>query len=80
MNWYRAAFSQPQPKKGTDKITAPTLIVWGKPDLYLEEGMAPLASKYVTNLTVKYIEDTNHFVQMDKPDDCNKMVREFLKR
>ena len=77
VNWYRAAFSYPQSKK-MGKITAPTLIVWGKPDLYLDEGMAPLASKYVDNLTVKCIEDSNHFVQMDRPDESNRLVREFL--
>lgn len=79
VNWYRAAFSYPI-KLGSkgNKLTKPTLIIWGKPDHYLEEGMAPLAADYVTNLTVKYIENTNHFVQMDKPEECNRIMREFL--
>lgn len=77
INWYRAAFSQPMNIRG--KIPMPTLIIWGKPDLALEEGMAPLASEYATNLTVKYIENTNHFVQMDMPDECNRIMRDFLK-
>jgi alpha-beta hydrolase superfamily lysophospholipase len=56
----------------------PTLVIWGCKDTALNKDLAALPAKYVPNLTVKYIEDASHWVQMDKPDEVNNYMREWL--
>ena len=76
INYYRAAFSNTQPCRV--KIDVPTLVIWGDPDQALNTELAELAGQYVTNLTVKVIYNSNHFVMIDKPEECNAVIREFL--
>ncbi|KAL4227810.1 Epoxide hydrolase 4 [Mactra antiquata] len=79
INYYRAAFSsmnRPNPKM----VDVPTLVVWGDPDMALNTELAYLAKKYVSNLTVKVIKNSNHFVMLDRPAEVNAAVREFLQK
>lgn len=76
INYYRAAFSIM--KTSQQKIEVPTLIVWGDPDMALNTELAELARQYVTNLTVKIIKNSNHFVIFDTPKECNAAIHEFL--
>ncbi|XP_053405218.1 epoxide hydrolase 4-like isoform X1 [Mercenaria mercenaria] len=77
INYYRAAFSSSiRPCK--TKINIPVLVVWGDPDEALNTELAELAGEYVTNLTVKVIRNSNHFVNVDRPNECNAVIREFL--
>lgn len=57
----------------------PTLVIWGCKDTALNKDLAALSVKYVPNLTVKYVEDASHWVQMDTPDEVNNYMREWLK-
>lgn len=79
INYYRAAFSSSSRPCKT-KIKMPTLVIWGDPDMALDTELAELSGEYATNLTVKIIHDSNHFVLFDRPKEFNKAVREFLKR
>lgn len=77
INYYRAAFGNIA-KVSKTKINVPTLVIWGDPDTALDTELAHLAGEYVTNLTVKVIENSDHFVQVDRPKECNTVIREFL--
>ena len=61
------------------QIETPTLIIWGKKDLALNYELAPLAKEFIPNLTVKFVENGTHWVQMDEPEETNRHMREFLK-
>ncbi|XP_046582077.1 epoxide hydrolase 4-like isoform X2 [Haliotis rubra] len=77
LNYIRAMpRTVPPPQK---KIPAPTLLIWGCKDGAIERGLAPLAEKYTGSLTIKYVEDASHWVQMDCPDVVNTHMREFLR-
>ncbi|ESP03583.1 hypothetical protein LOTGIDRAFT_224222 [Lottia gigantea] len=79
LNYIRAMFHTPlTAKQGLKTITSPTLFIWGCRDGALEAGMVPLAKKYVDNLQIEYIEDASHWVQMDKPDVVNNLMKKFL--
>ncbi|XP_070542807.1 epoxide hydrolase 4-like [Ptychodera flava] len=80
INYYRAAMRYPparEPKHPV--ITSPTLLIWGEEDqalcIELTEGM----DKYVQDVTVKRVPDASHWVQQDKPQEVNQIMREFLK-
>lgn len=77
INYYRAAFGNASLISKT-KINVPTLVIWGDPDMALDTELAQLAGEYVNNLTVKIIENSDHFVQVDRPKECNAVIREFL--
>ena len=82
INWYRAYFRTTVPVNNNgnfQKIKVPTLLVFGDPDIYLDTEMAYMCEEVVENLTVEIVKDSNHFVIQDKPVECNKCVREFLK-
>ncbi|XP_060073872.1 epoxide hydrolase 4-like [Ylistrum balloti] len=79
LNFYRSAMkSNMLTVTNVPKIQKPTLIVWGCKDMALCEELPALAKDYVTNLTIQYIQDASHWVQMDTPDIVNEHMRDFL--
>lgn len=87
INYYRA-FARTIKKSGwlTRKtladwptIKVPTLLIWGEQDRLLcnelTHGMEPLFTK---QLTVKYIENSGHWVQQENPILVNHFLNEFL--
>lgn len=61
------------------KIAAPTLLIWGERDVALGKeltyGMEPLFSG---PFTIKYIADSGHWVQQERPETVNQYLTEFL--
>jgi len=85
LNYYRANVPDIiHPKKPADGKTQsflvkpPTLIVWGTKDAYLENELASQSLKYCQNGKLHAIEGASHWVQFDRPDLVNPVVREFL--
>ncbi|XP_054161801.1 epoxide hydrolase 4-like [Oppia nitens] len=60
------------------KIKAPTLVIWGRNDLALTDGLPADSCKHCDNYTIKMIEDCSHWTPFDKPDIVNKYMRQFL--
>ena len=81
INWYRAmgrrllrSFGRP-PRVN---IKAPTLVIWGERDIALcKENNDPLP-KFVPDLRVEYLPKATHWVQMDHPDEVNRLMLGFL--
>ncbi len=61
------------------KIAAPTLVIWGEQDFALGKeltyNMDPL---FRGPFQIRYIADSNHWVQQERPDLVNQYLREFL--
>ena len=85
INYYRANFrtgfmARPGTNSWIDrKISAPTLLIWGEQDFALGKeltyGMEPL---FTGPFEIKYIPDSGHWVQQEKPELVNQYVRDFL--
>lgn len=78
INYYRAALRYKLDKSIFKTIEKPTLVIWGSQDTALNKDLAAVPFKFVSNLTIKYIDDASHWVQMDRPDEVNKIMREWL--
>ncbi|KAK7104834.1 epoxide hydrolase 4-like [Littorina saxatilis] len=87
VNFYRSVFSLANLNRdrkkiegmGTLGITMPTLIIWGDQDGALDKPLAELSAKACKGkVEIKYVEGASHWVQMDRPDLVNKLIREFL--
>jgi pimeloyl-ACP methyl ester carboxylesterase len=59
-------------------VRVPTLVVWGDKDTALLTGNLTGLDQVVPALTVKHIPDGTHWVVREKPNDVNRLIREFL--
>lgn len=79
INYYRASVYEKPLQPPKDSLKMPVLIIWGSKDIYLEKEMADACGKFVSNLSVKYVDNATHFVQLDQPDVVNNLMWQFLK-
>ncbi|ESP05421.1 hypothetical protein LOTGIDRAFT_181264 [Lottia gigantea] len=76
INYYRAAFRYGSRRR--PKVESKTKIIWGCKDGALERGLAEASKEYVNDVTITYIEEASHWVQMDQPQKVNQIMRDFL--
>jgi pimeloyl-ACP methyl ester carboxylesterase len=79
VNYYRAIrVLNPDPPLKKPAKCAPGLFLLGEYDKYIARKTGPLAQAELDNLDFKLIMSANHFAQQHKPDETNRMIREFL--
>ncbi|MGO9800078.1 MAG: alpha/beta fold hydrolase [Candidatus Binatus sp.] len=63
------------------KISAPTLLIWGEQDFALGKELTyGMEGLFTGPFDIKYIADSGHWVQQEKPELVNQYIREFLDR
>jgi 4,5:9,10-diseco-3-hydroxy-5,9,17-trioxoandrosta-1(10),2-diene-4-oate hydrolase len=62
------------------KITAPTLIVWGKQDAVLPVEQAYFAKERIPNSQLYIFDQCGHMPNFEKPEEFNRIVLEFLSK
>ncbi|GER88030.1 epoxide hydrolase [Dictyobacter vulcani] len=81
INYYRTIFNRPASflKDQTNKvITCPTLLIWGEQDIALDSALTEGLDQWITNLQIKRIPDSGHWVQQEKPELVNQFLSTFL--
>jgi pimeloyl-ACP methyl ester carboxylesterase len=87
LNWYRGAFSplapgeEPLPQLPPwDRIRRPVLGVWGDRDPFvLEPQMALSAATVDGPWRYERIAAAGHWMMLDKPDELNRLLLDFLR-
>lgn len=59
-------------------VVAPTLIVWGDHDAAVPVSHAYAAQKLIPNSEVRILERCGHTPQVERPEEFNKLVLDFL--
>jgi 4,5:9,10-diseco-3-hydroxy-5,9,17-trioxoandrosta-1(10),2-diene-4-oate hydrolase len=59
-------------------ITAPTLVIWGQQDRILPVAHAQVARDRIANVRLHLIDHCGHMPQMERPEEFNAVVLEFL--
>ncbi|CAG5133394.1 unnamed protein product [Candidula unifasciata] len=79
INYYRALF---RTTRGTYDLDyqMPVLLIWGCKDTALDIALPDAVEKETTKIEVKRIPDASHFVQVDAPEEVNKLMREWLNK
>lgn len=79
INYYRANFLGKLMSKPI-KIDncAPGLYAIGERDIFTSQAAGPLSQKIFKNLRFESVKDANHFLQQDKPEETNRVMRRFL--
>jgi epoxide hydrolase 4 len=81
INYYRSSVRTPpkQAAAALRPITAPTLVIWGERDRYLNEDLAEPEHDDVPNLDrVERLPDASHWVHHDQADRVNQLLTGFF--
>ena len=80
INYYRAAVRyRPRHTPGfSSRIDAPTLVIWGERDRYLDVRLLDGMERWVPNVAVERLPEVSHWVMSDAPDDVERLVMNFL--
>ena len=62
-----------------NKITAPTLIVWGDSDKLIHISSVPIFEKNIKNSKSVIIKECGHLPMMEKPKETASIYQDFLK-
>jgi len=60
------------------EIEAPTLIIWGVQDPIIPVTHAHLAHQMIRNSQLHILDRCGHVPQIEKPEEFNRLVLEFL--
>jgi pimeloyl-ACP methyl ester carboxylesterase len=60
------------------RMTVPTLIIWGSHDLAVPVSHAYTAQDLIPNSRVRIMERCGHIPQMERPQEFNRLVLDFL--
>lgn len=61
------------------KIKAPTLLIWGKQDTITPPFVAEKFNELIENSSLHFIDKCGHAPMMEKPEDFNHILENFLK-
>lgn len=60
-------------------IEAPTLLIWGEDDIYLQPQLASGLEAFVRSITVQRLPGVSHWVQEDAPDTVNRLIADWAR-
>ena len=60
------------------EVKVPTLVVWGRQDRVLPLAHAHVAERSIPNASLQIFEECGHAPMIEKPDDFNRVVSEFV--
>ena len=60
------------------KISVPTLVVWGRNDFLVPVAHAERTAKAIKGARLHIFDSCGHWPQLEKSDDFNNLLREFL--
>ena len=59
-------------------ITISTLLIWGDGDKFLDKAIATNTNSYVKDLQIRFIKGASHWVQQERPEEVNQLIKEFV--
>jgi len=81
LNWYRAAILRPS-KLALDpdasRVKVPALLIWGKNDQFVGEGMARESLQYCDDGHLEMLESANHWIQHEQSAQVHTLLSRFF--
>ena len=81
LNWYRAALLRPSElalDPEASRVKVPTLLIWGRNDQFVGEGLARESLQYCDDGHLEMFETATHWVQHEKPAQVNTLLSQFF--
>jgi len=66
LNWYRAAVRHP-PEPDATHVRAPTLLIWGGRDEFLDRSLAHESAEYCRDGRLLTVDEATHWVHREEP-------------
>jgi pimeloyl-ACP methyl ester carboxylesterase len=76
LNWYRAL--RHRPSMPDPQVNAPTLLLWGVQDRFLEQGLAEESLRLCRAGRPVWFERATHWLHLEEPDEVGDEIVEFL--
>ena len=87
INWYRANVPEPDAMSDDDfwpsrtaRVTVPALLIWGNDDQTFIPEFIDTLGDFVDDLEVLRMDDTRHWVTLQRPEETNRAIAEFVAR
>lgn len=80
LNYYRANLQFNAKNRIKPSIFAPGLYLLGEHDLYICKDTGPILQRIYKNLDYQVVKGANHFLQQDKYEEVNRIMRQFLRK
>lgn len=61
-----------------ERITAPTLLIWGQRDRFVPASQGPLIRSRIPGSRLAYLPNARHVPMYDCPPACNDLIARFL--
>jgi pimeloyl-ACP methyl ester carboxylesterase len=78
--WYRAAMSRNTIKLKRERISIPTLILWGAQDHFLDLSMAKQSLEWCDRGSLVVFQDSTHWLQEEQAAKVNEQILKFITR
>ncbi len=78
LNWYRAAWRRPPKRPATERVAAPTLLIWGARDRFLGQEMVGPSLELCDRGRAEVLPDATHWVQHEEPERVNRLLLDFF--
>lgn len=75
LDWYRAL---PRGRRSGAAISAPTLILWGEKDEFLEVGLARHSMSFCSDARLQTFPEATHWLQREEIEGVNAALLAFL--
>ena len=79
LNYYRALREREKPDQPA-RIRAPTFLLWGENDVFLEHSVARAALELCDQGQLSIIQGTTHWLHLEEPERVNAEILHFLSR
>lgn len=80
LNWYRALVRNPPIPAPGERVSVPTLLIWGAQDKFLIPDMAHASVALCDDGRLVLVEEATHWVQHEEPALVNNLIERFLDR
>jgi pimeloyl-ACP methyl ester carboxylesterase len=78
LNYYRNILPRIFHHQHWQILAVSTLMIWGEQDVALGKEMTYGTETYVSDLQIKYIANSGHWVQQEQPEIVTQYMKEFL--
>ena len=87
INWYRANVPEPDAMTDADywpsrhaRVQVPALLIWGNDDQTFVPQFIDELGDYVDDPEILRLDDTRHWVTLQRPDETNEAIADFVDR
>lgn len=70
----------PKLERRLERITCPTLIVWGQDDRFIPPVYGDTFQRHIAHSELVKLEGTGHMPMLEKPEEWCRVIREFLQK